>query len=91
MVERLECVAAMLEVSVSTPDRGEHKTPCSGREPSDCISFRRPVKNQWFHALKHEIQSQEQFNNITLQTLYTLELDLDPFPTDGTHFLLNVQ
>ena len=37
------------------------------------------------------MQSQEQYNNTTLQTSYTLELDLDPFPTDGAHFLPNDQ
>ena len=40
--------------------------------------------------LKHTIQSQEQ-QKYSLQTLYTLELDLGPFPIDGAHFIPNDQ
>ena len=40
-------------------------------------------------VLKLTIQSQEKHFNIALQTLYTLELDLGPFQTDGAHFLPN--
>ena len=60
-------------------------------EPFDYVRFRRAVKVLQFHTLKHTIQSQEQRNNISSQTLYTLELDLSPFPTDGAHLHQNNQ
>ena len=33
--------------------------------------------------LTHTLQSQEQYNNSSLQALWILELDFDPFPTGG--------
>ena len=38
------------------------KTFCGGREPSDYVSFRRTIKTQRFHTLKHTIQGKEQYN-----------------------------
>ena len=56
--------------------------------PPDYVSFCRAVKKQWFHTLKHRVQSQEQ-HNIALQTIYMLELDLGAFKTNGVCILPN--
>ena len=80
-----------MQVSGSIPGQDGHKSFCDGREYFDYVSFHRAVKGHQFHTLKHTKQSQEQRNNISLQTLYTLELDLCPLPTDGVHSLSNYQ
>ena len=46
-------------------------------ERKAAVRMKRALKSQWFHTLKHTIQSQEQHFNM-LQTLYTLEIDLSP-------------
>ena len=61
--EWLERVVAVREVSGSIPDLGEHKNLYRRGQPSDYISsFRRVVKRQRFHTLKHTIQSRKQHN-----------------------------
>ena len=80
MAECLEGAVAVWEVSGLSPGRGGQKNFCGCREPSDYVSFLRAVKRQRFRTLNHTIQSQEQHNSTSLQTLYTLEMDLGPFP-----------
>ena len=84
MAEWLESAVAMREFSGSSPGRVGHKNLCRCREPSDYVSFHRAVERQWFHTLIHMIQSQEQQQQHSLETPYTLELDLSPFPPDVT-------
>ena len=51
------------------------------------VRFLRAVKDSSSILLKHMIQNQEQHNNISLETLYTLKLDLSLFTTDDVYFL----
>ena len=51
------------------------------------VGLRKVVKRQRFYTLKHTIQIQEQYNNISLQMTYKFELDLGPFLTDKSSFL----
>ena len=69
--------------SLGFDSRLEQTPNLSGRSGHfDYVSLFRTVKTQRFHSLKNTIQSQEQ-HNISLQMLSSLELGLDPFPTDG--------
>ena len=47
----------------------EHKIICGNKDSSGFVSFRRAVKRQWFHALKHTIRRPVQHYNNYLQTL----------------------
>ena len=49
------------------------------------------LRERCVRTLKHMIQRQEQQNNRSLQTLYMLELDLNPSPTGGVNILSNDQ
>ena len=82
MAEWLERAVAMLEVSGQSPGRGRHKNLCERREPSDHVSFRRDVKRQRFHTLNTHDKDPRTTQQHSLQTPYTLELDLGPFPSD---------
>ena len=52
VAEWLEGALSMREVSGSILDQSKYKNLCGGREPSDCVGFRRIVKRQRFHTLK---------------------------------------
>ena len=80
---------AVREVSSSNPSRGEHKDLCERSEPSDYVSFRRAAKRQRLHTLNTHDTKPKTTQQHSLQTLYTLELDLGPFPADADHFLPN--
>ena len=76
---RADSSLTVQEVSGSISYRGDHKSIYGHLEPSDYANFLRTVKRQRFHTLKHTMQSQEQHYNMSLQTLYMLKLDFDPF------------
>ena len=61
--------------------------PCGGREPSDYVIFPMAVKRVSYTLIYDT--KQRTIQNISL--LYTLELDVDPFPTDAVHFQENNQ
>ena len=60
----LEGALAVREVSDSISCWSGHKTLFGRVGPSNYIRFRRAVKRQWVHTLKHTIQTQEKHNNI---------------------------
>ena len=85
VAEWLERAIAVREFSGSNPGRGEHKENlCGHRGPSNYVSFRRAVKRQRLYTLNSHDKAK---NNTTtqqhsLQTPYTLELDLGLFLPD---------
>ena len=81
MADWLERAVAVREVSVSSSAQGGHKNVCRRKEPSDCVSFRRAVERQRFHTLNTQ-DTKPRTTQHSLQTPYTLELDLGPFPPD---------
>ena len=87
MVEWLERAFAMRNVSGSVPSRGGHKTL------EDVWDLLTPSvsaglsKNSGYMLLTHDTKPKP--TQHSLQTLYTLEMDLGPFPTAVTHFLPN--
>ena len=70
---------AVAEGSGSSPGRGGR------REPFDYISFHRAVERQWFHTLNTHHTKPRTTQQHSLQTPYTLELDIGPFPIDVAH------
>ena len=89
MAEWLECAVALREVSGASPGQGGHKNLCGCKEPSDYVSFRRTVERQRFHTLNTHDTKPRTTQQHSLQTLYTLELDLT-LPNDQWHHLLYV-
>ena len=78
MAEWLESVVIVREFSGSIPGQDGHKILCGGREPFDYVSIRRAVKGQRLHILKTHDSKPRTTRQHSLQTLYTLELDLCP-------------
>ena len=82
VAERLEHAVAVREVSGSSPGQAGHKNLCGRMEPSYYVSFSRAVERQQFHKLNtHDTKPRTTQQN-SLQTPYTLELDLGPFLPD---------
>ena len=82
MTEWLESAVAVREVSGSIPGWGGHKNLCGRRETSDYVSSRRAVERQRFHTFNTHVTKPRTKQQHSLQTPYTLELDLGPFPPD---------
>ena len=57
-------------------------TLCGRRKPSDYVNFLRAVKRQRFHTLNTHDTKARTTQQHSLQTPYTMELDLGPFPLD---------
>ena len=85
VVEWLQRAVTVREVSGSNPGRDEHEILCGRRKPTDYVSFRRPVKIQQFHTLNTHDTMTRTTKQHSLQTPYTLELDLSPLPLDVAH------
>ena len=82
VAEWLERAVDVWEVSGSSPGRSEHKNLCGRRGTSDYVSFRRAVKRQRFRTLNTHDAKPRTTQQHSLQTPYTLEMDLGPFPPD---------
>ena len=82
---------ALREESDEIPGRGVHKNHCAAMKPLTTSVSSGLSKDSDSILLKHTILSQEQHNNISLQTFYMLEPDLGLFLTDSTHFFPNDQ
>ena len=84
VAEWLERAVTVREVLGSSPGRSGHKNLFGRREASDYVSFRRAVKRQRFRTLNTHDTKPRTTQQHSLQTPYTLELDLGPFPPDVT-------
>ena len=73
----------------SIPGRGKYKNLCRRRESSDYVSFCKGVKRQRFHTLHTHDANPRTTQQHSVQTPYTLELDLSPFPPYVAHFIPN--
>ena len=82
VAEWLDRAVAVREVSGLSPDRDGHKNLCGRREPSNYVSFHRDVERQRFHTLNTHNTNKNTTQQGSLQTPYTFELDLGPFPPD---------
>ena len=80
---------AVREVSGLIPGRDAHKNLCGRREPLDYVSFLRAVKRKRFNTLNTHDTKPSTIQQHSLQTPYTLELNLSPFPPDAAYFLSN--
>ena len=87
VTELLERVVAVQEILGSIPCRGGNKNAFAVVRSLLTILVSARMSKYSGSILLNTIPSQEQLNNISLQMLYTLELDLSPFPTDSAHFL----
>ena len=82
MADWLERAVAVREISGSSPGRGGYKNLFGRRELSDYVSFRRAVERQRFHTLNTHDTKPRTTEQHFLQTPYTVELDIGPFPPD---------
>ena len=82
MAEWLERVVAVQESSGSSPAKADIKTFADvGNLLTTSVSAGLSNDSGSYSL------SQEQRTNISLETLYTLEMGVCPFPTDGAHFI----
>ena len=76
------------EVSSSILGQGGLKNVCGRKEPSDYISFLRAVERQRLHTLNTLDTKGRTTQQHSLQTPYTLELNICPFPVLFFFFFL---